>query len=210
MSCFLFYHWCSLTKFGVKRLATRSVTGWCVEIVWRSNQFNLTPTPSPKFNTTNYYPGQKKRTILEIRGEKNAVPRVISCSITSDQRRARSDLRLCATFALRLSCLIEHDITRGTAVLLAANLDDGSFFLSRVVHSYVWYLLISSSCSSIVVHMMLCITPRLFLVLHVASPVYCISFFSSLFPCDRHFFMAFNCIKSVLDNRFPMSNWRRG
>ena len=29
------YHWWSLTKFGVKRLATRSVTGWCVEIVWR-------------------------------------------------------------------------------------------------------------------------------------------------------------------------------
>ena len=43
---------------------------------------------------------KKKRTILEIRGEKNAVPRVISCSITSDQRRARSDQRLSATFAL--------------------------------------------------------------------------------------------------------------
>ena len=57
----------------------------------------------------------KKRTILEIRGEKNAVPRVISCSITSDQRRARSDPRLSATFALRLSRVIEHDITRGTA-----------------------------------------------------------------------------------------------
>ena len=36
-----------------------------------------------------YYPGQKKRTIFEIRGEKNAVPRVISCSITRDQRRAK-------------------------------------------------------------------------------------------------------------------------
>ena len=31
----------------------------------------------------------KKRTIFEIRGEKNAVPRVISCSITRDQRRAK-------------------------------------------------------------------------------------------------------------------------
>ena len=31
----------------------------------------------------------KKRTILEIRGEKNAVPRVISCSIRRDQRRAK-------------------------------------------------------------------------------------------------------------------------
>ena len=30
-----FYHWWSLTKFGVKRLETRSVTGWCVEIAWR-------------------------------------------------------------------------------------------------------------------------------------------------------------------------------
>ena len=62
-------------------------------------------------------PWPKKRTILEIRGEKNAVPRVISCSITSDQRRARSDPRLSATFALRWdrSRVIEHDITRGTA-----------------------------------------------------------------------------------------------
>ena len=41
-----------------------------------------------------YYPGQKKRTILEIRGEKNAVPRVISCSIRRDQRRA-SPIRDC-------------------------------------------------------------------------------------------------------------------
>ena len=42
----------------------------------------------------NYYPGQKKRTIIEIRGEKNAVPRVISCSIRRDQRRA-SPIRDC-------------------------------------------------------------------------------------------------------------------
>ena len=31
------YHWWSLTKFGVKRLATRSVIGWCVEIILRSD-----------------------------------------------------------------------------------------------------------------------------------------------------------------------------
>ena len=37
---------------------------------------------------------KKKRTILEIRGEKNAVPRVISCSIRRDQRRA-SPIRDC-------------------------------------------------------------------------------------------------------------------
>ena len=36
-----------------------------------------------------YYPGQKKRTIIEIRSEKNAVPRVISCSIRRNQRRAK-------------------------------------------------------------------------------------------------------------------------
>ena len=34
-------------------------------------------------------PWPKKGTILEIRGEKNAVPRVISCSIRRDQRRAK-------------------------------------------------------------------------------------------------------------------------
>ena len=37
-----------------------------------------------------YYPGQKKRTIIEIRGEKNAVPGVISCSIRRDQHRANA------------------------------------------------------------------------------------------------------------------------
>ena len=37
---------------------------------------------------------KKKRTIIEIRGEKNAVPRVISCSIRRDQRRA-SPIRDC-------------------------------------------------------------------------------------------------------------------
>ena len=36
-----------------------------------------------------YYSGQKKRTILEIRLEKNAVPRVISCLIRRDQRRVK-------------------------------------------------------------------------------------------------------------------------
>ena len=34
-------------------------------------------------------PWPKKTTIFEIRGEKNAVPRVISCSITRDQRREK-------------------------------------------------------------------------------------------------------------------------
>ena len=39
-------------------------------------------------------PWTKKRTIIEICGEKNAVPRVISCSIRRDQRRA-SPIRDC-------------------------------------------------------------------------------------------------------------------
>ena len=39
--------------------------------------------------TLNILPWPKKRTIFEIRGEKNAVPRVISCSIKRDQRRAK-------------------------------------------------------------------------------------------------------------------------
>ena len=58
-------------------------------------------------NHAQILPWTKKRTIIEIRGEKNAVPRVISCSIRRDQRRA-SPIRV--------------------SVLLAANLDDGSFF----------------------------------------------------------------------------------
>ena len=59
----------------------------------------------------NILPWTKKRTILEIRGEKNAVPRVISCSIRRDQRRAKvadsrgSDLR-CADRAC--SSMISH------------------------------------------------------------------------------------------------------
>ena len=60
-------------------------------------------------------PWPKKRTILEIRGEKNAVPRVISCSIRRDQRRAKVADSRGSDVALRWSRLIEHDITRGTA-----------------------------------------------------------------------------------------------
>ena len=47
-----------------------------------------------------------------------------SCLITSDQRRAGSS----ATFALRWSCVIEHDIRCWNSVLLTANLANGSFF----------------------------------------------------------------------------------
>ena len=44
--------------------------------------------------------------------------RCSTCDIMLDQARSaqgKSDPRLSATFALRWSCLIEHDITRGTA-----------------------------------------------------------------------------------------------
>ena len=62
---------------------------------------------------------KKKRTILEIRGEKNAVPRVISCSITRDKRRAKVVDSRGSDLAQRCqeSLVIEHDITRGTAFL---------------------------------------------------------------------------------------------
>ena len=55
-----------------------------------NSDLNFDLVQSARFNKSGrYYPGQKKRTILEIRGEKNAVPRVISCSIRRDQRRAK-------------------------------------------------------------------------------------------------------------------------
>ena len=69
-------------------------------------------------------PWPKKRTIIEIRGEKNAVPRVISCSIRRDQRRASPIRDFCPA-------LIAPDRAwyhTWNSVLLAANLEDGSFF----------------------------------------------------------------------------------
>ena len=81
---------------------------------------------------TKVLPWPKKRTIIEIRGEKNAVPRVISCSIRRDQRRA-SPIRHCPRlFALRWSRLIEHDITHGTA-FFSARISSMVLFLARVV-----------------------------------------------------------------------------
>ena len=89
--------------------------------------------PPPLLQTNTYYPGQKKRTILEIRGEKNAVPRVISCSIRRDQRRAKvadsrgSDLP-CADRAW--SSMISHVEQRSSR----RESRWWFFFLSRVVH----------------------------------------------------------------------------
>ena len=80
------------------------------------------------------YPGQKKRTILEISGEKNAVPCVISCSIRRDQRRAKVADSRGSDLAQRWSLVIEHDITRETLRHSSRLESRGWFFLlSRVV-----------------------------------------------------------------------------
>ena len=83
------------------------------------------------------------------------------------------------------------------------------FVKGKRVISADFIIMFQYQCSSIIVRMMFCTTPRLFLVLHVASPLYCISFFSSIyFPAiviSSWPSLTFNCIKSVLDNRFPMS-----
>ena len=79
--------------------------------------------------------------------------------------------------------------------------------LSCSVISADFIIMFLYQCSSIiVVRMMLCITPRLFLILHVASPLDSIIFSSIYFPVIVISSLAFNCIKSVLDNRFPMSH----
>ena len=74
-------------------------------------------------------PWTKTRTIIKTHGEKNAVPHVISCLIRSDQRRA-SPIR--ATVRDFCPALIAPDRAwyhTWNSVLLAANLEDGSFFV---------------------------------------------------------------------------------
>ena len=55
----------------------------------RNIEFNQNSRCQWMFTIHVLLPWPKKRTIIEIRGEKNAVPRVISCSIRRDQRRAK-------------------------------------------------------------------------------------------------------------------------
>ena len=77
-------------------------------------------------------PWPKKRTIIEIRGEKNAVPRVISCSIRRDQRRAspiRDCPRLLPCADRAWSSLISHVEQRSTR----RESRGWFFFLARVV-----------------------------------------------------------------------------
>ena len=90
-----------------------------------------------------HYPGQKKRTIIEIRGEKNAVPRVISCSIRRDQPRAspsRDCPRLLPCADRAWSNMISHVEQRSSR---RESRWWFFFFLSRVVfalHLYVSYI----------------------------------------------------------------------
>ena len=70
----------------------RQNTPTCIRHLYSSDIIIKAHRRACKYN----YPGQKKkkkRTFLEICGEKNAVPRVISCSIMSDQRRAKGMVR---------------------------------------------------------------------------------------------------------------------
>ena len=78
---------------------------------------------------------KKKRTIPEIQGEKSTVR---SCDIMLDHGRSahaagQGHSRHSATFAPCWSRVIKHDNTWWNSILLATNLGDRSFFLSRVV-----------------------------------------------------------------------------
>ena len=61
-------------------------------LLWKSQSW-IRPWASRMFHTGTQWnvllPWTKKKRIIEIRGEKNTVPRVISCSIRRDQRRAK-------------------------------------------------------------------------------------------------------------------------
>ena len=80
-----------------------------------------------------YYPGQKKEPSPRF-----AVRRTLfDLVITSVQRRARSSATQSATFALRWSCVIEHNIRLWNSVLLTVNLWNGSFFFVQGSKSFV-------------------------------------------------------------------------
>ena len=108
------------------------------DIDWRHKRLSLSlslclsTTTHESHSRTIYYPGQKKRTIIEIRGEKNAVPRVISCSIRRDQRRAspiRDCPRLLPCADRSWSSMISHVEQRSSR----RESQGWFFFLARVV-----------------------------------------------------------------------------
>ena len=94
-------------------------------------------------NACLYYPGQKKkRTIIEIRGEKNAVPRVTSSSIRAGQVRSATVRDFCPA-------LIAPDRAwyhTWNSVLLAANLGDGSFFVQGSISWWSSWVSVRSVC----------------------------------------------------------------
>ena len=83
----------------------------------------------------NYYPGQKKNHPRESWWEERCSTYDIMLDHEQSARRARSDPRLSATFALRWSRMIEHDITRATA-FFSPQISRMVLFLSRVA----WFI----------------------------------------------------------------------
>ena len=64
------------------------------------------------------------------------------------------------------------------------------------------FIMFQYQCSSIIIRMMLCIAPWLFLILHVASPLYCIClFFSRYFPA-----IVISSLLSIALNQFLIIN----
>ena len=77
----------------------------------------------------------------------------------------------------------------GFASRFARDALEGGHLVSSNFIIMFWY-----QCSNIMVRMMKCMTLKIFLILHVASPLYCISLFSSKhFSAIAIFFMAFTC-----------------
>ena len=101
-------------------------------LYWCSDTIELQEGPHIR-PRTNYYPGQKKkkRTIIEISGEKNAVPRVISCSIRHDQRRA-SPIRDCPRLLPCADCAWSSMISHVEQRSSRRESRGWFFFLSRV------------------------------------------------------------------------------
>ena len=108
--------------------------------IWKTTQNALAPSIFIilsivlKPGTPLLLPWPKKRTIIEIRAEKNAVPRVISCSIRRDQRRAspiRDCPRLLPCADRAWSSMISHVEQRSSR----RESRGWFFFLARVVHT---------------------------------------------------------------------------
>ena len=113
-----------LPRVYAKRTFIRNKLNWCALSLWCCSFFKLAPmhiSPGQHRNTsrtlmagTHTTLAKKKNHHRDSRWEE----RCSTCDIMLDQARSaqgKFDPRLSATFALRWSRLIEHDITRGTA-----------------------------------------------------------------------------------------------